>query len=89
VPGLVADCAEVLSCDVLPRLAGWRPAVDLAIIDIRAALASVTATWPVDNRDGDGRGTRAVRRRRYRRRRGPAGHRSSHRASSPRKEVQV
>jgi len=49
VPGLVADHAEVRSCDVLPRLVGWRPAVDLVINDIRAALASV-----IDSLDADG-----------------------------------
>jgi predicted NBD/HSP70 family sugar kinase len=50
VPGLVVDHAEVRSCDVLPRLAGWRPGVDLVINDIRAALASVTDSSGADDR---------------------------------------
>ncbi len=50
VPGLVVDHAEVRSCDVLPRLAGWRPDVDLVINDIRAALASVVGGSGADDR---------------------------------------
>ena len=50
VPGLVVDHAEVRSCDVLPRLAGWRPDVDLVINDIRAALASVVGDPRSDDR---------------------------------------
>jgi glucokinase len=46
VPGLVAGNTQVVSCDVLPRLAGWRPPVDLVVNDIRAALASaLDAEW--------------------------------------------
>jgi glucokinase len=44
VPGLIDPSGTVTACDVLPRLAGWRPAADLVINDIRAALASVPAS---------------------------------------------
>ncbi len=51
VPGIVDERGRIQDCDVLPRLRGWAPARDLAIVpphgvlnDAEAALANLAAT---------------------------------------------